>query len=367
VYHGCFKAANKEVMMRIVAVQIGRAGREGQRAVAMVMLRDYDFQLMHSLKHSTGADFSSVQRFLDLLFERLSTLEATSEPSTTKFKPRARGVAAIGLEEQKHRKKAAAATGKTAAPEAKVLEAVENAGVAEEAVVEARGVRTAKTSGEVVLPVRRKARRCTLNARSGTDPDTDISSDKSDVSVASQGEAVFLDSEGEEAGMPPLPLTKRRLQAPRRPRGRTAAPKASSARSGACTQAAAFSSAVQAAGATDGAVPGGQSAVAPDVVAAVAAAQGEGLSKSGDGSTCSASGKRVALPAKRKGALLKQGGAKRMAGALEAEASAAAAGQVSGRVLVCASSALLLALQCLLEGLFCTGKTAACEMALAFK
>jgi hypothetical protein len=53
-------------------VQIGRAGRKGQRAAAVVMLRDYDLHLMHSLKHSAGADLSGVRRVLDLLFERFA-------------------------------------------------------------------------------------------------------------------------------------------------------------------------------------------------------------------------------------------------------------------------------------------------------
>ena len=60
-------------------MQIGRAGREGQSATALVMLRDHDFHLMHSLKHTAGADVSGVRRLLELVFEQaLNTHDASN-------------------------------------------------------------------------------------------------------------------------------------------------------------------------------------------------------------------------------------------------------------------------------------------------
>lgn len=49
------------------------------------MLRDSDFHLMHSLKHSVGADLSAVQRLLDLLFDRLSLHESAIAAAAAKL------------------------------------------------------------------------------------------------------------------------------------------------------------------------------------------------------------------------------------------------------------------------------------------
>lgn len=64
--------------------QIGRAGRGGDAANALVLLRDADMRLMHSLKHSCDCDAVSVKRILQALLDAAHTAAARDAAAEAK-------------------------------------------------------------------------------------------------------------------------------------------------------------------------------------------------------------------------------------------------------------------------------------------
>lgn len=90
-------------------VQVGRAGRSGDAAHALVMLRDADMRLMHSLKHGCDCDTVAVKRILQALLDAARAAAA-------------RDVAAAQKKAAAHRKRARVANAGKApksAPKAK--------------------------------------------------------------------------------------------------------------------------------------------------------------------------------------------------------------------------------------------------------
>lgn len=85
-------------------VQIGRAGRGGDAAHALVMLRDSDMRLMHSLRHGCDCDVAAVKRILQALLD--AARAAAARDATVAQK---KGVA--------HRKRSRAAKAVATAPE----------------------------------------------------------------------------------------------------------------------------------------------------------------------------------------------------------------------------------------------------------
>lgn len=71
-----------------VRLQIGRAGRAGQPSSALVILRDADLQLLHSLKHSSDCDLRAVRHVLRSVLA--AATEKVTGSAATKAAPKKR-------------------------------------------------------------------------------------------------------------------------------------------------------------------------------------------------------------------------------------------------------------------------------------
>lgn len=90
VFHQGSVRCSGQIRVGACWLQIGRAGRAGQPASALVLLRDADFHLLHSLKHTSDCDLRAVRHVLRVVLAAATAKVEISAAAKNKDASKAR-------------------------------------------------------------------------------------------------------------------------------------------------------------------------------------------------------------------------------------------------------------------------------------